>query len=328
MNRVVLSLFGLVLAQTACDSASGSGTGPAEHRDSTAATPGIGVYGGAGGQDSVGTPGGGTGEAGLSATAGVAGQAAAFGPLGLGCDAAAPCTGGLKCFAAGAKDFGVYSPPGGFCSTTCASDGECTLVDPTARCATLLAADSGSVKICAPHCTLGDNQACGGRQDLACWYVDNGAGTSGARVCMPTCNNDDQCPDGTVCDGALNLCSNLAPAGGLALGTECDPASTTNLCAEGFCIELDGGGACTATCRRGTFPQCGGYGEDSICGWVYPGDEAAGLADVGMCANTCSCDAQCAAGSHCVLHPDRVGMKKPGICTSGAGAGIATCTGT
>lgn len=277
--------------------------------------------------------GGGGGMAGADAAAGVgaAGVAGAtaemipFGPLGLGCDPETPCETGLTCFAAGATDWGLYSPAGGLCSKACEADSDCTAIEAAARCVELSLGIGASPGICVTGCTLGDNAACGGRDELACWPIDSGAPGASSRVCLPTCNHDEQCPAGTVCDGAYNLCSSVAPAGGLVISSECDPDSETNSCAEGFCIELDGGGACSAYCRRGSFPQCGGNGEDATCGWVFFGDEAAGDVDVGMCAGTCACDAECARGSHCVLHADREGMRKPGICTVGAELGIEVC---
>ncbi|HEY5960131.1 MAG TPA: hypothetical protein VIV60_26440 [Polyangiaceae bacterium] len=262
---------------------------------------------------------GAAGFLGSAGAGGVAGQAAAMGPIGPACDGAHACAKGLSCFDAQGVMLEGFGPAGGLCSMRCGTDVECTAIDPASRCVELFLGDAPSPKLCVPTCQLGDNHACGERDALACWPLQDANALAGIlpRVCLPTCNYDDQCPDGTVCDLYYGLCSTWAPGGGLALGSPCDPAATSNACAEGFCIDLGAGGACTSYCRRGTFPQCGGMGESSICGWVFPGDEAAGAADIGMCANTCSVDANCALGSHCVLHADRTGMNKPGICTAG-----------
>jgi hypothetical protein len=160
---------------------------------------------------------------------------------------------------------------------------------------------------------------------LACWALSDSPSDGTGRVCLPLCNYDDQCPAGTVCDGMTNLCSSWASTGGLALGEVCD-AALTNSCADGFCLDLGTSGVCSSYCRRGTFPQCGGDGADSTCGWVFVGDEKAGLADTGMCAETCVCNADCVSGTYCALHPDRVGLAKPGICTIGSGTGVTSCS--
>ncbi|HMA96933.1 MAG TPA: hypothetical protein VKP30_29815 [Polyangiaceae bacterium] len=327
MVRVfAVSLF---LAQSAC-----SGTDSPRDRSSydsygaNSAIPSIGSGGTGATSGAGGTPANAARDS-TAGTAGIAGQPiAVFGPLGVSCSDASPCPGALHCFAAGGTDFPVFSPAGGYCSKLCADDSDCAPVDPNARCVDLFMGDSEapSPKICAPACVLGDATACGARPDLACWPIDNSSGATAARACLPTCNHDELCPTGTVCDGYVNLCADTAPAGGQPLGSVCNPAADVNVCAEGLCVELEAGGVCSAFCRRGTFPQCGSVaGENAVCGWVFPGDEDAGVADVGMCASTCACDADCVPGTRCVLHADRVGMNDPGICTVGATVAIETC---
>lgn len=329
MLRTSVVAYGLLLLQAAC---SGTDSPREQSRfDDDNDMNGVSPSPSSGGNSAIGGMGG-TAADPLGSTAGnagVAGQAIVpFGPLGVSCNAGSPCAGELHCFAAGGTDFPVFSPAGGYCSKLCANDSDCAPLDPTARCVDLFLGDSEAPapKICAPACVLGDAAACGGRPDLACWPIDNNAGPTSARACLPTCNHDDLCPAGTVCDGYVNLCADTAPAGGQPLGSVCNPAAAVNVCAEGLCVELESGGVCSAFCRRGTFPQCGSVaGENAVCGWVFPGDEDAGIADVGMCASTCACDADCVPGTRCVLHPDRVGMVDPGICTVGATTGIATC---
>jgi hypothetical protein len=141
---------------------------------------------------------------------------------------------------------------------------------------------------------------------------------------MPLCNHDGQCPAGTVCDGSVNLCAAWASSGGLALGDECD-ATVANPCDNGICLDFGSGGVCTSYCRRGTFPQCGGDGEDALCGWVFEGDEQVGVADAGMCAEACRCNSDCASGSYCLAIASRKDMDKPGICAIGSGTGIEQC---
>lgn len=322
MLRLAYWILGLCVVQTAC-SDSAPTRGRQDRDDITGAEPGVASQGG-GGQ------GGGDNSAGTAGwehlgTAGVAGQPA-FGPFGAACGDAQACSNDLHCFKAGGDDFGAFSPAGGYCSKRCAADSDCTALDPTARCVALFVGDDATQpQICAPSCALGVDGACGNRPDLACWPIEQASGPTARRACLPTCNHDELCPAGTVCDGYVNLCSNTAPAGGQPLGSACNPAAS-NVCAEGLCIELDGGGVCSAYCRRGTFPQCGDpSGEDSICGWVFPGDEEAGQADIGMCASTCACDSDCVVGTRCVLHADRAGMPLPGLCTAGATTGITTC---
>jgi hypothetical protein len=110
------------------------------------------------------------------------------------------------------------------------------------------------------------------------------------------------------------------------LGDSCD-AALDNECYNGICLDFGIGGICSSYCRRGTFPQCGGDdGADATCAWVDSGDENAGHADKGMCAETCACNADCAAGTYCAAHSERKDMSKPGICTIGSGTGLEGCT--
>ncbi len=300
-------LVGLVLAQTACMKAIPT-TGTFEEQGGTTGNSVMG------------------GSAGLTGTGGGAGVAATASRFGRNCDSSLPCDADLQCYAADGTDFDGYGPAGGYCSTSCTSDAECTNLDPTARCVELVMPRSPLPKICVSGCVLGDPIACGSREDVACWPVDGGANASSDRVCLPTCNHDSQCPTGMLCDGYYNLCTVTVPASGSKLGSACEPTAATNVCSEGFCVELDGGGVCSAYCRRGTFPQCGGAKALSVCAWAFTGDEAAGVADVGLCTSTCACDADCVFGSHCELQSDRTGMSKPGLCVMGAETGIEICT--
>lgn len=322
MLRVGFFGVGLLLVQTACSGSDSSDATP-RPRNTTAVEPNQGNSGGSGGI------GGAAGSAGTeqAGTAGI--PIVSFGPLGTTCSDAVSCAERLHCFAAAGSDFPTYGPAGGYCSKRCTDHSDCSAIDEGAFCVDLfLGDDQVPARICAPSCKLGDRNACGQRADLACWPIEDTSVVAPRRACLPTCNHDDLCPAGTVCDGYVNLCASTAPGGGKPLGSACNPAATSNLCGEGFCLELFGGGVCSAYCRRGTFPQCGNTaGENSICGWVFPGDEDAGLADIGMCASTCACDADCVTGTRCVLHGDRHGMTHPGICTVGAATGIATCPG-
>lgn len=61
--------------------------------------------------------------------------------------------------------------------------------------------------------------------------------------------------------------------------------------------------------------------------WVTEGDQAAGAADVGLCALRCRCDAECKSASlRCEPHPDLVGTAYPGICTTTTGAADSGCS--
>jgi hypothetical protein len=246
-----------------------------------------------------------------------------FGPIGLGCSDATPCAAGLTCLGATGNTLSNSVPAGGYCTRTCARDsdcqgqGVCSALDPSDLTKTY----------CTATCELGNDAACGNRADLACWprqLIDAADG----RVCVPTCNDDDQCPTGTVCDGATNLCSPLARGGGDPLGSPCDP-SADNTCASGTCFDLGGssGGVCSAYCRRGTFPQCSNDDVQGVCGWVTEGDQAAGAADVGFCALRCRCDADCKSTSlRCGPHADLAGTAYPGICTNTPGASDSDCS--
>ncbi len=239
--------------------------------------------------------------------------------LGRGCDDDGDCPEPLKCKSA-AEPNAAYTPPGGLCSRDCTEDSGCAELQEGARCLEMVQGDE-TTRLCHPSCELGDEQACGGRKELICWPLLQSDET---RICSPWCNNDEQCPEGRVCDSFVGLCSEYAEGGGLELGEVCDPKAA-DPCRAGFCQPLEESGVCTAYCRRGTFPQCDSDDELSLCAWVLPGDEAAGPADVGLCASTCACDSDCTAGLHCEAHPDREGLDRPGLCVVGSEAGIADC---
>jgi hypothetical protein len=261
------------------------------------------------------TSGGGSGDGGVIEP---------YGPLGLACSDNLACPDGLICLGASGHTLGEWVPAGGYCTQTCTRDSDCASYA-GAACVELVPGDS-STQYCAPPCTLGDDKACGNRADVACWPLQVVASASLGRVCLPLCNNDDECPSGTVCDGTTNLCSMNAQGGGQSLGTACD-ASGVDTCADGICLDLGqpSGGVCSAYCRRGTFPQCGGGA--GICAWVLQGDEAAGPADTGLCALRCRCDAECNnAALHCEPHADLEGTTYPGICSSQSGAPDTDCT--
>gem|GEM_PF-3355751 len=249
-----------------------------------------------------------------------------FGPLGLTCGTSAPCPAGLTCLDAGNTALGDFVAPGGFCTQGCTGDSDCAPLG-DGVCVPLVPGDVTTLH-CAPGCTRGDVSACGNRADVACWPRELVDGVSAGRVCLPTCNGNDQCPDGTVCDGQTNLCSRVASGGGMGLGSTCDP-SGNNTCADGFCLELEtaGVGVCSAYCRRGTFPQCSNDSEQGVCGWVPEGDEAAGPADIGLCALQCRCDADCGlAGMHCQAHLDLTGTTYPGLCTTATAVADTDCS--
>lgn len=249
-----------------------------------------------------------------------------FGPLGLSCNELQACPEALVCLAPGGSDLGDLSVPGGYCTRACTQDSDCTSFD-GAVCVPFVPGNS-EIRYCAAPCSIGQARACGNRNDLACWSRALIDGLDNGRVCMPTCNNDDQCPEGSVCDAETNLCSRRAQGGGSPLGTSCNP-NDANTCAGGFCLATDlaSGGVCTAYCRRGTFPQCGGEDANAVCGWVTAGDEAAGPADVGLCALRCRCDSDCNNPAlRCEPHVDLSNGAYPGICTMAAGAPDQDCT--
>ncbi|MGC4069834.1 MAG: hypothetical protein QM784_35290 [Polyangiaceae bacterium] len=251
------------------------------------------------------------------------------GPLGRRCDEGTPCETGLECFLASGTEFEEYGPAGGYCSVRCTKDEDCaklgggTELDPP-RCVALVPQLPES-SVCMPGCRLGDPLACGGRDEVACWALSQSATDGTGRACVPLCNYDDQCPLGTVCDGVTNLCSPWANTGGRSLGDDCDP-SLESPCYNGICLDFGSGGVCSSYCRRGTFPQCGGDdGADASCAWVDAGDEKAGHADKGMCAEACACNSDCATGAHCEYHEERKELDKPGICSFSSGTGIEQC---
>jgi hypothetical protein len=278
------------------------------------------------GAGSTGGRGSGGNASGGGSAAPDSGAAADFGPLGLACGDKTACPDGLICLGATGHALGDLVPAGGYCTGSCNNDGDCAAYA-GAACVEFVPGDA-LTQYCAPPCTLGDDTACGNRGDVACWPLQIATGVNSGRVCLPLCNNDDQCPSGTVCDGVSNLCSNKAQGGGQSIGTDCDP-SGADPCADGFCLDLGQpkGGVCSSYCRRGTFPQCGGSASEGLCAWVLEGDQAAGAADTGLCALRCRCDAECNNTSlRCEPHADLGGTAYPGVCSSISGPVDTDCT--
>jgi len=281
------------------------------------------------GGNGAGTTGGNSSTGGSASAGGstsVDGGNEDFGPLGLACSDKTPCPDGLICLGAKGHTLGDWVPAGGFCTEACNNDGDCASYA-GAACAQFVPRDAAT-QYCAPPCILGDNHACGNREDVSCWPLQIVTGASSGRVCLPLCNNDVQCPSGTVCDGINNLCSITAQGGGQSIGTDCD-LTGADPCADGFCFDLglSNGGVCSSYCRRGTFPQCGGESSESVCAWVPEGDQAAGAADTGLCALLCRCDAECNNASlRCEPHISLVGAPYPGVCSSTPGPADTDCT--
>jgi len=298
-------------------------SGPLPTRYVASSTGGNGNVANAMGGHSSGGTSGPTAGGGSSSNDG--GPLANFGPLGLRCKTDGECSDGLICLGAAGHKLGIYVPAGGFCTEGCNGDSDCASFD-GAACIQMNPNDEKSL-YCAPPCTIGNDHACGNRDDVACWPSSAlGAVNTMSRACVPTCNSDEQCPSGTTCDGEVNLCSTTPQSGDANLGANCN-AQATNPCKFGFCLDLGSSGVCSAFCRRGTFPQCGGDEEVALCSWVPDGDDAAGAADIGLCALRCRCDADCNDSTlRCEGRADLVGSAYPGICSATSGPADTNCS--
>jgi hypothetical protein len=102
-----------------------------------------------------------------------------------------------------------------------------------------------SRQLCLEPCTHGDGDEskCHGRREMACTKDVYTIDAYAADVCMPTCNDDDECNGARVCDRRLALCATEqsggdGPAqafcgdGGTECRGECDDVVTVSICLE------------------------------------------------------------------------------------------------
>jgi hypothetical protein len=203
--------------------------------------------------------------------------------------------------------------PHGMCSFDCAADATICSVVPGSSCQKL-----GGSAYCVASCTQGpdgtavfDPTKCGGREDMACAPLFDG--TFG---CLPNCNGDFDCPNGTVCNPKNGLCQ-VGAVAGADTGTPCGDGTAC----KGECLADTG--ICGDRCTVGALPSCGWSGPGAgpapaICANL-PGPKLA-FGDLAHCTKLCDCDDDCAPSLGCApfVDPNVVGSTgRAGYCAPG-----------
>jgi len=258
-------------------------------------------------------------------TGGTSGGTEPLTPLvGRSCVASADCGEGLTCYTATSNDFLGGGAPGGYCSTACTEDAQCTAIDRQSEC---VASPDGSA-LCIRTClsldptSLGESK-CLDRRDVACQseaYL-NLADFTGLRQngwCYPQCASDEDCP-GRRCDLARGICVDTVTTG-LAIGEAC----TANAqCAGRICVSSQGVGFCSAPCVFSVPIGCG-YGlaptGERAAGCFTPFERgflsSEGDGDVGVCFELCSTAADCTQPGWICQTDDAIQarLSRPGVC--------------
>jgi hypothetical protein len=286
---LVASFIGLGILLTACGSTdttvSPGGPGGA---DGAAGSAGTTLTGGAGGT----TGGGGADASGIDGSQYESGTGA--GTLGAACASQADCTLPLQCIPSTGNMIPGGGPANGMCTLTCTASSECTSFGGLCKSVT----GNSDNKWCVQSCTLGGPSAtkCNGRRDQACFGLYDPSFTLVGGACFPLCGSDADCA-ARKCDAASGMCVDGVPSV-IPLGAPCDSNNSSDVCAAqgGTCLF----GACTASCRYGSFEGCGyrrtpvdaAPGPVGAC--FQPVDPNVGNAgDVGFCWQLCDGPADC-----------------------------------
>lgn len=218
--------------------------------------------------------------------------------IGRRCLQDSECAAGMTCITQDATGPLLGGIQGGLCTAQCASDLDCERIDRNSLCAPY--DDAGTPRdtsddtgVCVETCLPGSSDVkCHDRVEMSCYPIAVDLG-----LCLPTCTSDYNC-EPRVCDLSSGFCIDAAdrPAGGLPIGSACDP--TNDQCA-GYCVDTqDGSGLCTSDCNLAGLISASGCGTDprspevdALC--YYAGADDA-LGDVGLCAELCDCDDDCA----------------------------------
>lgn len=227
--------------------------------------------------------------------------------LGAACARTADCGAGLLCLTATGEEWLGGGPPNGFCSADCNTGGDelCGSIEADSLCVGV----SDTASYCIPTCTTGSaaGPKCQDRPDVACDPVV--FSDLGVAICRPMCRGDEDC-NGRLCDFATGSCVDDLPTGD-PLGSSCNPETEQTNCSTGFCLggSTEGTtdvGYCTGWCTVGA----GGCGStdgsvnagDSFC---LPAWSGTSVGDLGLCVQTCDCDADCDADRfRCGRYPD------------------------
>ena len=224
------------------------------------------------------------------------------GTVGVACGSEADCT--------APTDICLSDPdflPGGYCSRACVDDSECPggstcvqLGGGEAYC--MLSCDPASTErqcragygcasgaVLPPVCVAGCSDAtdCGEGQ-----MCDPSGGFIGAGTCFdPASATGDACADDGECPAGHTCYSEPLAGwpGGSCLGTDgCDPASGMGCAMGAACVPVTGGGICADSCTT-----------DADCRAEYTCRAVTGFPGRSYCAPGCASDAECTDGRVC-----------------------------
>ena len=252
------------------------------------------------------------------------------------------CSGALRCITPDGTEWDGEGVGQGICTQECSTDP--SVCDPAGVCLTLLDGSAfcvescvqGSVPFSSPDRFPGFH--CSGRFEMACVRLDDGGGAT-VDACLPTCTNDLDCGNG-FCNESTGTCAATEPMGA-PMGAACDPQAIEGGAAdpcEGFCVQIDAGAAtqgfCSGLCTLGTFGLPGvcdsnpAMGSVQDAGCLFASNATAEVGDLGLCANMCDCNADCAPGLECVeMPPETVSFTlRAGLCASAGPSDVVLTT--
>jgi hypothetical protein len=183
---------------------------------------------------------------------------------------------------------------GGYCSGRCGS--QFSACEPGSECATL-----DGQAVCLGGCN-GDAD-CRADEGYKCRQIaqraDNEGDPQPVSVCVPKCQSNDECADGSHCDAASGDCMEGVGAPN-PLGAFCAAAGD---CATDTCLTGADwpNGYCSAGCE-GCAGTCGQVGGNPVCLAACEGDLACRAGYVcsgGGCVGPCGGDADCGEGQRC-----------------------------
>ncbi len=229
-------------------------------------------------------------------------QPAEPGLVGAPCAADTDCEGDLSCLTSSSTLIAGGGIAGGYCTTDCASNADCTRIDPVTACVAL-GGQNMCVRLCLSQTPPAENEPkCLFRPDLTCVSsaILSGEQPNGERqvgICAPQCQSDASC-GGRTCDLARGICTDTPRPGG-PIGTACEGAEQ---CAGGVCLGLSQGteSACSAFCTLGA-AGCGFQsGETPGAACLLTQIPGEGIGDRGLCIEVCDTPADCIEpGSEC-----------------------------
>ncbi|HEY3498878.1 MAG TPA: hypothetical protein VGK73_29505 [Polyangiaceae bacterium] len=310
-------------ATTCCDPADSTKcrtdlTGDTVEETGSGGSSGGGGKGGSGGS----FLGGSSGSTGKGGSAGSGGNDTNDTALGAPCTEDADCNDDrMICMTSEFLD--GDGPPGGLCTLSCTSHGQCLEITDNAFCIGFSETDSYCLEPCQtgsefePKCHERDDFACGvafltGNDTVECESSNDCSGNQlcgndgfcGDPIfgCLPTCGADSQCDSGH-CDFLSGFCVEEKADDLLPIGSLCTPVDDDEpQPCDGFCVPLADDptqGECMAFCvNTTTGVGCGFDGSEPaeaacLFGTIFSPPDDVGLNDIMICGKMCDCNQQC-----------------------------------